>query len=152
MRQGLDPSVSLSGLFESPETYKGKRVMLGGVITETRNLPQRTEIEVVQKNLDSYGYVESGDKTIGRFIFSQPGYLESEVYSKGRTIVGAGKVLGGKKGKIGERDYLFPLIEAEEIHLWENYKDYYYYDPYYLYYPFSPYYYPYGFRAFGHHY
>ena len=44
MRASLDPSVSTTGLFESPEVYVGKRVMLAGNIVQTRNFPEKSEI------------------------------------------------------------------------------------------------------------
>lgn len=147
MRATLDPGVSISGLFVSPDNYVGKRVMLGGVIVETRNFTEKSEIEVVQKAVDSSGRVSGSDATLGRFIFRKRGYLESEIYSKGREIIGAGKVVGSQLGKIGDREYQFPVVEVEELHLKEVYpKSPYYYDPYYpFYYPSSRYFhgYPY---------
>jgi outer membrane lipoprotein len=148
-RNNLDSSVSVSGLFESPDTYIGKRVMMGGNIVKTRNFPDKSEIEVVQKSLGSYGNVDTGDATLGRFIFRQRGYLESEVYAKGRDIVGAGVIVGSQTGKIGDRDYQFPVIEPEELRLLEEYPDYpyypYYYDPFY-----PSYYYGFGYSRHRH--
>jgi len=122
---------------------------MGGSIVQTRNFPDKSEVEVVQKPLDSYGNLDTGDATLGRFIFRRPGYLESEVYSKGRDIIGAGIIIGSQSGKIGDRDYQFPVIEPEEMNLLPQYPDYpYYYDWYY------PYYYGHGFRHhyYGHYY
>ncbi len=134
-RAALDPSVSISGLFESPDAYVGKRVMMGGNIVQTRNFPDKSEIEVVQKSLDTYGNLDSGDATMGRFIFRHRGYLESEVYANGRDIVGAGVVVGTQAGKIGDRNYRFPVIEPEEMNLLpEAVESPYYYDPFYPYY------------------
>lgn len=143
-RATLDPSVSVSGLFESPDAYIGKKVMLGGNIVQTRNAQDQSEIEVVQKSLDSYGNLDTGDATLGRFIFRHRGYLESEVYTKGRDVIGAGVIVGSQSGKIGDRDYQFPVIEPEELNLKQQYPDY----PYYPYYydPFYPYYYGYPYR------
>jgi outer membrane lipoprotein len=145
MRATLDPSVSVSGLFESPDAYVGKRVMMGGNIIKTRNSPDQSDIEVVQKSIDSYGNLDTGDATLGRFIFRHRGYLESEVYTKGRDVIGAGVIVGSQSGKIGDRDYLFPVIEPEELNLLRQYPDYYPYYPYY-YDPFYPYYYGYPYR------
>ena len=144
MRATLDPSISTVGLFESPEVYVGKKVMLAGNIVQTRNFLDNTDIEVVQKGMDSYGNLNTGDATLGRFIFRHRGYLESEVYAKGRNIIGAGVVVGSQAGKIGERDYLFAVIEPEEINLLPEYPDTPYYND-----PFYPYFF-YGF-SFGHH-
>ena len=163
LRQSVDKDVSLSQIFSNPENLTGKRVMLGGKIVETRNLQNRTEIEVIQQFLDMDGYPSKGDKTLGRFVFSQPGYLEPEIYSKGRSITGAGIVRGSKKGKVGNRDYAYPVIESEELHLWDEYYDRpHYYDPNYSYFygsffypysygPYFPYYYPFPRRHLHRH-
>ena len=47
LRKDLDPSLSFEYLLKSPEGFIGKRVMFGGVIIETRVLPQGTVVEVV---------------------------------------------------------------------------------------------------------
>ncbi len=144
MRASLDSSVSISGLFESPDNYIGKKVMMGGNIVQTRNFADKSEIEVVQKSIDSYGNLDTGDATMGRFIFRRQGYLESEVYTKGRDIIGAGVIVGSQTGKIGDRDYQFPVIEPAELNLLQQYPD----TPYYPYYydPFYPYYYGFPYR------
>jgi outer membrane lipoprotein len=144
LRASLDPTVSIPVLFASPDSYIGKKVMMGGNIVETRNSPENTEIEVVQKPVDSFGNLDEGDMTTGRFIFRRPGYLEPEIYKNGRDVIGAGVIVGVLTGKIGERDYLFPIIEPEELSLLPEYPDPprypYYYDPFY------PYSYGFGFR------
>ncbi len=150
MRANLDPAVSVAGLFESPDAYIGKRVMMGGNIVETRNFPDQSEIEVVQKSIGPYGNLDTGDATRGRFIFRRPGYLESEVYAKGRDIIGAGVIVGSQSGKIGDRDYQFPVIEPEEMNLIEQYRNYpYYNDPFYPYYGYGGFGGFRGFRGFG---
>jgi len=137
LREQADPGLTFDQLIEDPDRYQGKVVVLGGTIVATRNLAAGTEIEVVEKSLSAYGEPSLSDDTRGRFIFVHPGYLESNVFSKGRSVTGAGKVLGSRMGKVGEREYRFPLIAVEEIKLWEDYSQY----PYY--YPYGPYYYPY---------
>ena len=68
LRKDLDPTLNFERLLKSPEEFIGKRVMFGGVIVETRVLPQGTEVEVVQKEIDFKGYPKMGNKTGGRFI------------------------------------------------------------------------------------
>ncbi len=130
-RRGLDPSITFERLLEAPEEFIGKRLLLGGVIVVTRNLPDGTEVEVVQKEVDFTGYPEAGDQTGGRFIFFNKGFLEPEIYSKGRGITGVGKVRGTKMGMVGERAYEFPVIEAEELKLLDDVeRNPYFYPPY----------------------
>ncbi|MEK9629896.1 MAG: Slp family lipoprotein [Nitrospinota bacterium] len=131
MREEIDSTITFERLLETPEEFIGKRVMFGGVIVETRALPEGTEVEVVQKEIDFTGYPEAGDQTGGRFIFFNKGFLEPEIYSKGRGITGAGKVRGTRMGKVGERPFEYPVIEAEEIKLLDDIeRNPYFYPPY----------------------
>ena len=149
VRDQVDPSVTFVHVLQAPQVYIGKTVILGGTISAVRNLDGYSEIEVVEKDLDYLGYPSRADKSLGRFIFRKPGYLESEIYSKGREITGAGKLVGTQKGKIGETDYDFPVVEVEELKLWQvnTYPDYgyppYYYGPYW-----RPYWRPFPFYAY----
>jgi len=137
-RESVDETLTFQKLFEAPDSHSGRKVIFGGEIVRTRNFPEGTEIEVVQKKIDSWGYPDPGDESGGRFIFVNPGYLESEIYSRGRSIIGAGVVRGGKTGKVDERPYRFPVIEAEELHLLEAYAGPVLYPPYWG--PFYPHY------------
>lgn len=128
MRQQVDPGVSLVDIFQAPEAHAGIKVILGGVIVAVHNSPEGAEIEVIQKDLDSTGYPRNVDRSLGRFLFRKSGFLEPQIYKKGRQITGAGAVLGVKAGKIGEADYSFPVIDGEELRLLETYQ--YNYDPY----------------------
>ena len=131
LRKGLDATLTFERLLETPEEFIGKRVMFGGAIVETRTLPEGTDIEVVQKKIDFTGYPESGDQTGGRFIFFSKGFLEPEIYSKGRGVTGVGKMRGTKMGKVGARPYEFPVIEVEELKLLDDIeRNPYFYPPY----------------------
>lgn len=122
IRDELDPNIRFESLVEDPTPFIGKRVLFGGVIVITRNIKDGTEIETVQKNLDSYGNFEPGDYSGGRFLFFNKGYLEPEIYSPGRNLIGVGKVTGEKLGKVGDYTYRFPIIEVEELHLLDDIK------------------------------
>jgi starvation-inducible outer membrane lipoprotein len=69
IRKGIDPDIKFETLVENPKLYLGKRVLFGGVIVVARNLEDGTELEIVQKNLESYGNLEAGDYSGGRFPF-----------------------------------------------------------------------------------
>jgi outer membrane lipoprotein len=155
-RDQVDPDLSFTQILTSPNNYVGKKVVLGGVIVQTRNLQNVTEIEVVEKDLDCFGYPSLSDTSQGRFVFRKQGYLEAEIFSKDRIITGGGTVVGTQSGKIGEADYDFPVIEVEELKLWDApYSGYGYppygYNPYWAWGPYpyySPYPYPNRFRRF----
>ncbi len=120
LRDQTDPKVTFGQIRNNVDAHVGKKVVWGGTIVETRNLESGTEVEVVQHKLDSFGYPESGDQTAGRFIFKYREFLEPEIYSNERHVTGAGTVIGTKSGKVGETNYEFPVVEVEELHLWEK--------------------------------
>ncbi len=150
VREKLDPNIKFESLVENPGNFSGKRVLLGGVIVATRNIAEGTEIELMHKKLDSAGNMETGDYSGGRFVFFNKGYLEPEIYSSGRKLIGVGKVTGQKQGKVGEYPYRFPIIEVEELHLLSDMDQYSrfpapYWNPWYRYNWYGPYW-PYLYR------
>jgi outer membrane lipoprotein len=135
---------SFDKLRANPEVYKGKSFTLGGVIVDAKLVQDGSQLELLALSVDSKGYPEEGarGRAKGRyyaFYPSQNGLLDPMVYKKGRLVTLVGKMLGTRPGKIDEMEYIFPVFEIRQIHLWDN-EDY----PYYPYrYPYS-YYYPYA--------
>jgi outer membrane lipoprotein len=148
----VDSEISFEELLKDPGTYKGKVVLLGGVIVKTENKKEGTLLEIYQTETDSYGRPVNTDVSQGRFIALYEGFLDSEIYSKGRKITVIGIVDGEKVMKLGEIDYHYPYLSVQEIHLWEKahlrvyehqhsyFHDTWGWDPWYRYYPYWFYY------------
>jgi outer membrane lipoprotein len=148
----VDSEISFEELLKDPGAYKGKMVLLGGVIVKTENKKEGTLLEIYQTEMDSYGRPINTDVSQGRFLALYEGFLDSEIYSKGRKITVAGVVDGEEVMKLGEIDYRYPYLSVQEIHVWEEEQRYVYhyhhgyshdsvwYDPYYRYYPYWFYY------------
>lgn len=117
MRSRADTKIDVTRLFHDPDAYRGKTVILGGVIAAAQNLPEGTRIEVLQKPLNSRYIPEETDISQGRFLVIHDGYLDTAIYSSGRYITVAGEVIGAKTGTIGDMPYRYPLMKALEIHL-----------------------------------
>jgi outer membrane lipoprotein len=108
-----------SALFKDTDEFKGRIVILGGVIVSSTNTEEGTYIEVLQKPLDYRGRPEDTDTSYGRFIIVSEGYLDTAVYSRGREVTVAGEVIGKKLRPLGEIQYPYPLIKSKELHLFE---------------------------------
>lgn len=136
--------VSFLEIARDPEKFTGKMVILGGEIIASRNLKEGTEIEILQKPLDRNGKPTEADISEGRFLILHPGYLDTAIYSRGRSITVAGIIKGKKTLPLGEIEYTYPVLEPKELHLWEKKveKYYIYYEP--LWYPY--WYWPYPYR------
>ena len=138
------PPVDLKILLQEPNKYKGDTVILGGYILETDNLTDQTIIKVLQAPLGARDEPKSRDYSEGRFIVSQKGFLDPEIYSKDRKITVAGTVVGSVVEKVNEFSHPYLKIQSHEIYLWPKDQEYPpapYYEPWFYPYPF--YWYPY---------
>jgi outer membrane lipoprotein len=154
--QSATTGVSFKKISENPDAYLGKTFILGGTIAETVPNQEGTEIEVLQTPIDKYGSIIDPDISDGRYLIETARQLDPLIYKTGRHITFAGKLTGSKKKMTGEREYSYPVFDAEQIFLWKAPRYYYlppypyYYDPffypypYYFYDPFwdRPYFYP----------
>ena len=132
------PELTLAQVRTSPDSFKGQKVRWGGEIASTKPQPEATLVEVVQRDLGSYGRPKESDGTSGRFMARVPGFLDPAVYKEGRQFTVTGMVSGTMKQTIGEHPYTYPVVDVEVHHLWEplpqpSRYDYYpwYYDPWY---------------------
>lgn len=119
-RESVSPGVRFRDIIKNPEAYKGDRVILSGIILDSKNSKHGTLIEVLEKPADREGRPRDVDRSDGRFLALYDSYLDCAIYAKGREVVIAGKVIGKKKMPIGEIEYTYPLISIKEIHLFKS--------------------------------
>jgi outer membrane lipoprotein len=114
----VDKNVTFAQLAKDPDAYKGKTVLFGGEIIETKNFADKSQVVVLQHPLDSRDRPVAGDVSEGRFIVTAPGLLDPAIYSPGRKITVAGQVVGKEKHPLGEIEYTYPVIEKQGLYLW----------------------------------
>ena len=119
----VDKSLTPQSVIAEPEISRGKTVLWGGAILDTRNLKDSTHIEVLAYPLDTYQRPLLDSKPLGRFIIQYKGYLEPTTYAEGRVVSVLGKVSGSQNGKVGESTYTYAVINSEQLHLWSPDKD-----------------------------
>ncbi len=95
-----------------------KPLQWGGVIVETSNLADTSELQILAYPLKSNGRPDTTAAPNGRFIARQTGYLESVDYRTGRQVTATGPVTGKREGQVGEATYTFPVMQADELVLW----------------------------------
>ena len=123
LREQADKELTAEMLFKNPEAYRGKTVILGGIIISTHNRKKGTYVEVLQTPLDYRGRPEDTDFSYGRFIFVYDEYLDSAIFLEGKPITVGGKVIGKTTRPLGEIEYTYPLIYAREVHLFGQKSD-----------------------------
>lgn len=120
LRERVDKDVNTESLLKDPDSYKGKFVILGGIIVSSRNTDEGTYLEVLERPLDSLERPEATDKSRGRFIILYEGYLDSAVWSKGREVTVAGEVMGKMVRPLGEMEYPYLLVKSKKLYLLEQ--------------------------------
>jgi outer membrane lipoprotein len=157
-RENLDTSLTdipFSEVRMHAGEYMDRKFIFGGVIAETLNTREGSQIEVVQSPLDRWGNVISRDISEGRFIVTTKAHLDPLIFRAGREITISGVLTGTQEKTLGGTEYTYLIFEAKEVHLrpyeisyypypywWEPVYDpypYYWYSPY----RYRPFFYPY---------
>ncbi|MBX2878851.1 MAG: Slp family lipoprotein [Granulosicoccus sp.] len=105
---------------DSLDDQIAESVLWGGVILNTQNLVDGTQIEVMGYPLDRRQRPMLGRDPEGRFLVKSTDFLEPVDYAQGRSISLLGQISGVSQGTVGEAQYPYPTIEATEVHLWKE--------------------------------
>jgi len=148
IKQPLDGAPSVTEVRAQADVFISQKVRWGGVILNTENKGQSSQLMVVAFPLNDDGEPQISDQSSGRFIAVTDEFLEPTVYSSERSITVIGKVLRTETMNVGEFPYEYPVLQVEHYYLWpvketadyRDYPPYWWYDPWY---PYYPYYYPY---------
>ena len=116
----VDQGLTLTQVRDNPQTGMEKMVLWGGRIIRTVNKPEGTLIEVLQLPLDAQDRPEQGYNSSGRFIVSMKGFLDPEIYHKGREVTVVGKVVGVELLPVGQVKYKYVLLRGREVKLWDK--------------------------------
>jgi len=114
----VDRALTPQSVVAEPQPSNGRTVLWGGVILSTTNLKDSTRLEVLAYPLDSKALPLLDSKPLGRFMLERACYLEPADYGEGRLVSAVGPVTGIRAGRIGESDYVYPVIEARQLYLW----------------------------------
>lgn len=103
---------------QTPERYSNGEVIWGGRIVGVNVFGDHSEIELLAYPLDSSQRPGANDSGNGRFIAVLHGYAEPLDYPAGALMTVSGKLDGSRAGKVGEADYVFPLVGVAQSHVW----------------------------------
>lgn len=115
---GVDQTVTPGSPIKEILAAQGRRVQWGGSIISSINLRDTTQIEVLGYPLEQSGRPATNQAELGRFLVLYDGYLETVDYAPGRLLTVVGTLVEIREGTVGKADYRYPLIAAEQLHLW----------------------------------
>jgi len=145
IREPAFPPLSAVEVHANPKPFAGKPIRWGGTIVAIENKSNDTWIEILNQELDEEGRPQRTDLSFGRFLASAGSFLDPAVYRAERQVTVYGVLEPPVNRTIGERPYTYPMVRAQKLYLWPDYREHwrnrpYDYDPfYYPYYPYYPY-------------
>ncbi len=113
-----DKTIPFDSLERDPRPYKGKIVILGGIIMQTTTLKEGTLIEVLQKPLDYWGKPRRTDTSGGKFLVYYSTYLDPLVYAPEREITVAAEIESERSKAFADIDSGSLLLLSRELKLW----------------------------------
>lgn len=119
LQQQVEPALTFAQIKETPDSYKGKTIMLGGEILSARLLTEGTRIEILQLPLESWGE-PSRDLTAsqGRFYAMQKEFLDPATIPIRTRVTLIGDVAGTTPGKLDDMEYSYPTVDIKSLKLW----------------------------------
>jgi outer membrane lipoprotein len=114
----VDRSLTPTAAGTQPQSATGRQVLWGGVILGVTNLVHSTLVEMQAYPLGYQEKPQTDEAPQGRFLLEQSGFLEPAVYTDGRLLTATGRITRIDTGKAGETQQSFPVIEAQQLHLW----------------------------------
>lgn len=118
VRSRVDPATTFKSVSHDPDSQKGKIVLWGGEIIQTRNTKEATWIELLQHPLDGNDRPIHGAVSEGRFLIRHEGFLDPAVYGSRREVTVAGEVWGRQTQTLDEAEYAYPVVADQEMVLW----------------------------------
>lgn len=116
----VDKNVTFNQLHESPDSYKGKMVVIGGEVLKVRRVQDGTQLEVLQLPLDdSYRPASQRTGSQGRFLAHQASALDPATIPNNSRLTIVGEVTGATMQRLDEIDYRYPTVDIKHLHVWE---------------------------------
>jgi len=116
----VDKRLTFNQLKESPESYKGKMVVIGGQVLKVGRAQDGTQVEVLQLPLDdSYRPTSQRTRSQGRFLAHQASALDPATIPNNSRVTIVGEVTGATMQRLDETDYRYPMVDIKHLHVWE---------------------------------
>ncbi len=120
LQQHIERDVSFQQIKDSPLSYKGQFVVVGGTVLSVKPLKRNgTQIQVLQLPLSS-DYEPQGPLTNsgGRFLAFHKEFLDPATIPTGTRVTVVGEVTGSTKQMLDEVEYAYPTIDIASLTVW----------------------------------
>jgi len=118
MEPFVDRTVTFRDLLASPESYRGRVLVLGGEVLKAKRLQDGTLIELLQLPLED-GEETSLDRqqSQGRLLALQQEFLDPATVVEGTRVTIVGEVSGAKTDRLDDVEYRYPTLIVKHLHI-----------------------------------
>ena len=115
----IDKNLTFTEVLASPESYKGRLILLGGEVLKAKRLKEGTQVELLQLPLNN-----DQEPTIdltqsqGRVLVLHQEFLDPATLMPGMLVTLVGEVSGAIVEKMDEVDYGYPTLTVKHWHVW----------------------------------
>lgn len=102
-----------------PATLRDRSFTWGGAIQTLSNQAEDTRLEILAYPLDQRRRPIKGEPSGGRFLVDMDGFLEPRELPPGTLVTVEGHFKRLVIGKVGESDYLYPLLRGDNLEVWQ---------------------------------
>ncbi|MGQ0694511.1 MAG: Slp family lipoprotein [Nitrospiraceae bacterium] len=116
----IDRTVTFREVLASPESYRGRLLVLGGEVLKAKRLQEGTRIELLQLPLED-GEEPTLDRqqSQGRFLALRQEFLDPAMVVEGTRVTIVGEVSGAKTDHLDDVEYRYPMLIVKHLHVWE---------------------------------
>lgn len=114
-----DRTVTFGQLQDNPEAYRGKLVLLGGIIAAVTQAKGGTWFDIEEHRLDGLELPDAVTPSRGRFLAFYPGELDLSRYEPEALVTMMGEVTGKETRTLGWAEFTYPVIAIKEIQVIE---------------------------------
>lgn len=112
-----DRSIGFSELRKNPDAYRGKFIILGGVVTGVKKVRGVVQLEMMEYPLDSGEMPDISARPGGQFLVILPPGIGYASFQPGMMVTMAGEVVGAEVKSLENVEDRYPVLVAKEIHI-----------------------------------
>ena len=118
----VNQTVTFEQIKNSPSSYQGELIVLGGEVLSATRLEDTIHVEVLQLPLaDDLAPIMERARSKGRFMAFDT-IIDPVLLEEGTPITIVGEVKPPTEGHVGERQYEFPTLVVRDLTVWDTSK------------------------------
>ena len=120
----IDKNLTFEQILESPDSYRGRVVVVGGEVLKAKRLKEGTQLEVLQLPLDDdHRPVDQRRGSRGRLLANEREFLDPATLPDGTPVTMVAEVTGVTTDRLDEGEYRYTTVDIKHLHIWKEPRD-----------------------------